>query len=207
MDHRPSAPIYQSADELKKEDDRRFWEDAGAATAGMLGGMALGVAAVPPLEVFQRARIERASAERAELFRHHRDILRTLNELHRKRLSWDDIEPAARPQLEQSYQDHKALLNDPVSLANALREKAPADVIRMPGVPKFRFSQLFPSVEVLKKPLLAVQHPIPATLGLMGGFVGGYAMDRYRMKRMYDKLKGMEEGGNHDDVGSTETFR
>jgi hypothetical protein len=194
MDPKQGFQPYQSAEEAKRDSDRRFWEDAAGSLGGTVAGVAAGIPFVPLYDHLQRMRIEKAINERAALFEHNQEILRTLKGLHRGNISWDDIEPGAKPMLEQMYEEHKPLLNDGYALATALREQPPAQVVRLPGVPRIRFSQLLPSVEMLKHPISILQHPVPATLGLIGGFAGGYAMERKRMERMYDKIKSWEEG-------------
>jgi hypothetical protein len=194
MDQKRGLPPYQSVEDMKQDNERRFWEDAAGSLGGTAAGVALGIPLVPTYDHIQRLRAEKAINERADLFAQNQEVLRTLKGLHRGDISWDDIEPEARPILDALYAQHQPLLNDGYALATAMREKPPVRVVNLPGVPRIRFSQLLPSVEMLKHPLSALQHPVPATLGLIGGFVGGYAMERKRMERMYDKMKSWEEG-------------
>lgn len=194
MDQKPGLLPYQSVAEVKREGERRFWEDAAGSLGGTVAGMALGVPLIPLYDHLQRMRTEKAINDRAAVFAHNQEVLRTLKGLHRGDLSWDDVEPNDRPILEALYAEHQPLLNDGYALAKALREKPPAQVVHLPGTPRIRFSQLLPSVEMLKHPLSTLQHPVPATLGLIGGLVGGYAMERRRMERMYNKMKAWEEG-------------
>lgn len=193
MDTKHSPLLYQTAEELKAENERRFWEDAAVSLGGVAGGAVLGTALIPGYEHFKEKRIEKAIKERSANFARNQEILRTLRDLHTKKVSWEDVEPEAKPALEQMYAEHKTLLENPTELQRALREPPPVQIFDMPGIPRSSLKQILPSLELMRNPLSMLQHPLPATLGLIGGFVGGYAMDKIRMKRMYDKMKSWEE--------------
>lgn len=185
--------VYMNPEEHKKEREKAFWQDALAAIGGGLGGVALGTLLINPAKYMQLRKAEQETAQMRDNFARNKEILQNLVQLHRKKMSLDDFTDEARPGIEAAYEEYQPLLNDPHQLAVEMNRKPPADVVRLPGAPAFRVSQLLPSQDMVRNPLETISHPLPSILGLIGGSAAGYAMNEHHKNQMYDKLRQYQE--------------
>jgi hypothetical protein len=185
--------LMMDPEQLKREDDRRFWMDSLSALGGGAVGAGVGSLAVNPYNYFKDRRAEKDAVITRDNFMRNREILETLRDLRTGKVTWDDIEPEAKPQLEQLYQEHEPLLKNRQALGEALSEPPPAEVHFLPGAQRFSWKRVLPNGELLRNFGETIRHPAVTTGALLGGFVAGYAMDRHNHNRFYDMLK-QEQG-------------